>query len=122
LLIVDDDAAVLDVTRSMARAIGCHALVADNGKQAFDLFRENSERIHAVIVDLNMPRVDGAELIRRIREHSPATFVMLMTGESPDTARVAAAGISPDFVLIKPFTLAGLKSALFGEQGQAQAA
>jgi DNA-binding response OmpR family regulator len=122
LLIVDDDAAVLDVTRSMARAIGCHALVADNGRHALELFREHSDRIHAVLVDLNMPRLDGVELIRLIREHRPATFVMLMTGDTVDDARVTAAGISPDYVLIKPFTLDGLKTALFGDRDQAQAA
>lgn len=122
ILIVDDDPAVLDVTRSMARAIGCHALVADTAHQALEHFREYADRIHALLVDLNMPRMDGLGLIRLVREHRPHARVLLMTGDAVDPERLAQAGVPPHCVLVKPFNLSHLKDAVFGDQDQARAA
>ena len=81
VLIVDDDAAVLDVARSMARAVGWHALVCDHPGQAVELFREHAERIHAVLVDLqpggleveNLHLGDFAELANVKIEERPVT-------------------------------------------------
>jgi CheY-like chemotaxis protein len=122
LLIVDDDAAVLDVTRSMARALGCHALVADNSTQALDLFRENAERIWAVLVDLNMPRVDGLALLRQLLELRPGTRVLLMTGDAVEDDQLDAIGVGRHCLLTKPFFLIDLERALFGRQNRAEAA
>lgn len=122
LLIVDDDPAVLDVARSMARAIGCHALVADTAHQGLELFREHADRIHALLVDLHMPGADGFALIRAIRAFRADTRVLLMTGDVLDETALARAGVDPDCVLVKPFHLASLREAVFGHPGRANAA
>ena len=122
LLIVDDDPAVLDVTRSMARAIGCHALVADTAQQALDHFRECADRIHTLLVDLNMPRLDGLAFIRLVREYRPSARVLLMTGDVVEPGRLAEAGVPPECVLVKPFSLDHLRDAVFGDSGESRAA
>jgi CheY-like chemotaxis protein len=122
ILIVDDDPAVLDVTRSMARAFGCHSLLADNAQQGLEMFREHSGSLDAVLVDLNMPGLGGLELIRLIREHRADAHVLLMTGDHVDEPVLTAAGIPADCLLNKPFSLARLKSALLGGEGLAEAA
>jgi CheY-like chemotaxis protein len=122
LLIVDDDPAVLDVTRSMARSFGCHSLMADNAQQGLELFREHADSLDAVLVDLNMPGIGGIELIRLIREHRADAHVLMMTGGHVDEACLTEAGIPADCLLNKPFSLARLKSAVIGGEGLAEAA
>ena len=122
LLIVDDDPAVLDVTRSMARAFGCHSLLADSAQHGLELFLEHSHNLDSVLVDLNMPGIGGLELIRRIRQHRPETHVLLMTADHVDEACLKSAGIPADCLLNKPFSLDQLKSALLGDEGLAEAA
>ena len=122
LLIVDDDPAVLDVTRSMARSFGCHSLLADSAQHGLELFLEHSHSLDSVLVDLNMPGIGGIELIRRIRQHRPETHILLMTGHHVDEACLKSAGIPADCLLNKPFTLSQLKSALLADEGLAEAA
>ena len=122
LLIVDDDSAVLNTTRSMAREIGCHSMIADNAQHGLELFLEHSHTLDSVLVDLNMPGIGGLELIRRIRQHRPETHILLMTGHHVDEACLKSAGIPADCLLNKPFTLVQLKSALLADEGLAEAA
>lgn len=122
LLIVDDDAAVLEVTRSMARSMGCRALVADSAAQALEAFRERADDLHAVLVDLHMPSIDGLALIHLVRAHRPGARVVLMTGDDIDEPVLARAGIGPGGVLVKPFSLDDLRAAVFGGLEQDRAA
>lgn len=122
LLIVDDDPAVLDVTRSMARALGWHALVADDARLALESLRDDPADIHVVLVDLHMPGDGGLELVRRVRECRPDARVLLMTGDAADRASTLAAGAAVDHVLLKPFSLDGLRTALGAGPDQALAA
>lgn len=122
VLIVDDDAAVLDVARSMARAVGWHALVCDHPGQAVELFREHADRIRAVLVDLHMPGADGVALARTFRELAPDTRVLVMTGDTLEEDRITASGVEPGCILIKPFSISGLQQALAGGDTAARAA
>ena len=122
LLVVDDDPAVLDVTRSMASTFGCHSLLADSAQHGLELFLQHSHSLDSVLVDLNMPGIGGLELIRRIRQHRPETHILLMTGDHVDEACLKSAGIPADCLLNKPFSLAQLRSALLADEGLAEAA
>lgn len=122
LLIVDDDPAVLDVTRSMARAIGCRALLADSAAQALELFRDDPHRLSAVVVDLHLPGTDGLQLVRRLREVRDDVHVVLMTGDELDDDVLITAGMAASAVLLKPFHPDDLAAAVFGSAGEAKAA
>lgn len=122
LLIVDDDPAVLDVTRSMARAIGCRAIVADTAEQALELFAAESPRLTATLVDLHMPGVNGLELLARMREHCAGAHLVLMTGDELDADEQAVADRVTNAVLTKPYHLDRLRKAVYGAAGEARAA
>lgn len=119
LLIADDEPAVLEVLRSMARSLGWHALLANTGTQALALFRDHADDIECALVDLHMPQVSGLELLREIRALNPATRVLVMTGDLLDTDPFEGTGLEPDGLLSKPFFMSDLHGALFPPHAEA---
>lgn len=80
ILIVDDD----DITREMLREIvkndGYTPVLASNGKEAMELIRK--EPFLVIITDIEMPVMDGNELIAQIRELDGDTVIIVLTGHS----------------------------------------
>lgn len=78
ILLVDDDAAILDVlTRFFARQ-GYSVVGAATGREALDALR--SETFPLVILDIKLPDIPGMELLATLRSQSPDTEVILFTG------------------------------------------
>jgi CheY-like chemotaxis protein len=114
LLIVDDELAVLDVTRAMACSLGWQPLLANTSEHALELFREHADAIGHVLVDLHMPGIDGLELARELRAIRPHVRIAVMTGDEPATSgKIAASGLV-DGVLVKPFALDDLNHGFGG--------
>lgn len=118
ILIVDDEPAVLEVTRSMAASLGWHPLLANTSRHALDLFREHAESIGHVLLDLHMPGTDGASLALTLRAIRPDVHIELMTGDEAGATALLDDGHA-DGLLVKPFQLADLMHAL---EPQARAA
>lgn len=108
LLIVDDEMAILDVTRSMACALGWQPLLANTSEHALELFREHADDIGHVLIDLHMPRINGLELADAMRRIRPQVHVAIMTGDEPATASAMGGPGRVNSVLVKPFTLEDL--------------
>jgi CheY-like chemotaxis protein len=113
VLIADDEPAVLEVVRAMARSLGWRTLLADNGAQALAALREHAGTIDRVLMDLHMPRVDGRSVLEIIRTEHPGTHVVVMTGDCD----ARESGLVPEEceLLAKPFEFAQLNSALHRE-------
>ena len=114
VLIVDDEAAIRDISRTTLEAFGYRVLTASNGAEGLEVFRENRSTIRAVVSDMNMPIMDGK------------TMIELMLLLNPDLRFVCASGLSDDqdlapsaqpsqkmFSLHKPFTSQELLHALY---------
>ncbi|MEJ5358365.1 MAG: ATP-binding protein [Desulfobacterales bacterium] len=82
LLLVDDEAEVLEVTACMLERIGYEVLRAKNGRQAVEIFREQRGRIRLVLLDMVMPEMGGAEVFEALKRIDPGVKVMLATGYS----------------------------------------
>lgn len=115
LLLVDDDPILLKSLRDALETDG-HAIVTANGGQsgiaAFRASLERGEEFAAVVTDLGMPHVDGRRVAAAIKEASPATPVILLTGWGQ---RLIDDGDQPpnvDRVLAKPPKLRELREAL----------
>jgi CheY-like chemotaxis protein len=78
ILLVDDNRDGLLVRRSLLEEVGCRVQIAINGEEGLKLF----EAFHfdVVVTDYRMPRMDGAELIRRIRLLNPHARIILLSG------------------------------------------
>jgi len=80
VLVVEDEAMVLESVRSMLEAHGFSVIPAAGGRKALQIFAEESERIAVVISDVMLPDLGGVEVLERIRGLSPRTPAVLMSG------------------------------------------
>ena len=78
ILLVDDSRDGLLVRRALLEEAGYKVDVARNGEEGLKLFE--AERFDVVVTDYRMPRMNGAELIQRIRQVSPNARVILLSG------------------------------------------
>jgi signal transduction histidine kinase/DNA-binding response OmpR family regulator len=115
LLLVDDDALVLQSLRTTLEFDG-HVVVTANGGQAgIDAFTQamgRGEKFGAVVTDLGMPHIDGRKVAAAVKQASPTTPVILLTGWGQGFATEGDIPPNVDGVLGKPPKLRDLRRAL----------
>lgn len=90
VLVVDDAPASRDFLRARIEQCGCRVLCAENGQQALTVLAEHKETIDVVMMDYNMPVMDGLTAIRRIKDQPgmrSIPVVMVTSDNSPDLMR-----------------------------------
>lgn len=110
VLIVDDEELVRKGTAEMLRGLGYRITEADGGARALDILAVTPD-IEMIVTDYKMPRMDGAELARRVRADHPEMPILLISGYTG-----AADPIEGLPRLNKPFGLVELADALRGIQ------
>ena len=106
ILLVDDELPILEVGEEILSYHGYVTITAQNGEKAVELFTQEKERIGLVILDLNMPGMDGQECLQRILQIDPQAKVFIAsgyassTGEIQQMMKMGASGF-----LMKPFRL-----------------
>jgi signal transduction histidine kinase/CheY-like chemotaxis protein len=108
VLVVDDEELVRDVARSALEMEGYRVLQAKDGHEAVALFRENADGIEVVVLDLTMPRMDGAEALFAIRQIAREVPVVLSSGYSEEDTMARSAGLPGVSFIQKPYTPARL--------------
>ena len=108
ILVVDDEGMMRKVVGRGLTDAGCDVVYAANGEEA--LAKLNEALPDLVITDVNMPRMDGFELLTRIRSQATtkALPVILLTARGDTEDVVAGMGLGADDYLIKPFVLSEL--------------
>ena len=100
VLVVDDENSLRDFVRRNLEVRGYNVLTAANGLEALAIF--NTHNVSLVILDVMMPRMDGLETIRRMRQNSAIPVIILSAlGEESD--KVQALNLGADDYLTKPF-------------------
>jgi CheY-like chemotaxis protein len=111
VLIVEDDDTSRRLMKRVIEKLGFSALVAKDGATALGIFAEASPKI--VVTDLRMPKIDGLELLHRVKRLNPAVEVVVVTAHGDyDTAIHALREGASDY-LKKPIKLPELEAALF---------
>jgi two-component system cell cycle sensor histidine kinase/response regulator CckA len=105
ILLVDDEATVITVSRDMLEALGYSVLVAASGKEACQVYEENQGLIDLVILDVIMPDMGGEETFARLTAINPSVSVILSSGYSLDglATRIIEKGCKA--FIQKPFTI-----------------
>ena len=113
VLVADDEEAVRSVSALILERCGFTVETAVDGREAVEIFRERSGEFRAVLLDLTMPVMDGAEAFREIHAIAPETPVILMSGysEHHSAQRIGGEGRAAGFVQ-KPFQTAQLMATL----------
>ena len=84
VLIIDDEDMVLEVGEKFLKFMGYQVLTALDGKEAIEVYRKQREKIHLVILDLVMPKMEGGEVFEKLREISPDVKILISSGYSVD--------------------------------------
>ena len=109
VLVVDDEKSLRDFVRRNLEVRGFDVLTASNGLEALAHF--NTNNVDLVILDVMMPRMDGLETIRRIRQSSLVPVIVLSAlGEEND--KIQALNLGADDYLTKPFGVGELLARL----------
>jgi len=80
ILIVDDEDVFREMLKDVLEYLGYHVLEAGNGKKGIDIFKLNQKSIDLVILDMNMPVMDGREMFRNLKKLQPDVKAILATG------------------------------------------
>jgi CheY-like chemotaxis protein len=109
LLVDDDEVDVMTVKRAFAKAnIANKVFVATDGIEALELLRQDSlpSARRLVLLDLNMPRMNGIEFLREVRADPAlqALTVVVLTTSNEDRDRVEAYQLNVAGYLVKPVT------------------
>ncbi len=102
ILVVDDERPITRVLRASLQSSGYQVLIANDGLQAFDLFK--SERPDLIITDLAMPQLTGLELTEAVRKLS-ATPIIILSARDAESTKIAALDAGADDYLTKPFSM-----------------
>ncbi len=103
ILVVDDEKIVLSAVKDTLESAGYAVAVATNGKEAIGLF--DSLAPDLVITDINMPEVEGIELIRGLSRHTPRVPIIAMSGDAIGARFLKAARLVGAMdTLAKPLT------------------
>lgn len=80
IMIVEDDEAVLNLSRRILSGLGYKLITATNGTDALELFRRRRNEISLIITDIVMPEMGGLELCREVKKINPHVKVIAISG------------------------------------------
>ncbi|MBQ9433104.1 MAG: response regulator transcription factor [Synergistaceae bacterium] len=101
LLVVEDEASIAEVVIAYAKREGYDTAYASDGLSALDIFE--TDDIDLVILDLMLPKLNGEEVCRRIREKSSVPIIML-TAKSSESDVVEGLDLGANDYVAKPFS------------------
>jgi two-component system, OmpR family, alkaline phosphatase synthesis response regulator PhoP len=102
VLIVDDEAPMVELLRVYLEREGMEVLAAGDGPTALDLVRDRAPDV--IVLDVMLPGLDGFEVLRRARTFSDA-YVIMLTARAEEIDRIVGLSVGADDYLVKPFSL-----------------
>ncbi|HSF22671.1 MAG TPA: ATP-binding protein, partial [Blastocatellia bacterium] len=112
VLVVDDEAAIREITRTTLENFGYTALTASDGTEAVALYAQNRDSIGVVLTDMMMPYLDGTATIRALQKINPTVKVIASSGLADDGKATEAADLGVKTFLSKPYTAEDLLNAI----------
>ena len=101
ILVVEDEASIQTIMRAYLESAGYNVIVVDNGPEA--LVKAAALRPSLIVLDLNLPGMDGMEVAARLRQESDV-YILMLTARGEEMDRVAGLRIGADDYLTKPFS------------------
>lgn len=101
VLVVDDDPIILSLLRTTLQNYGMQCETVDNGGDALRLIRK--EKPDVVVLDVNMPGLDGYEVLSTVRAENLPTLVVLVTARQQEHDVLRGFQLGADDYLVKPF-------------------
>jgi YesN/AraC family two-component response regulator len=110
LLLVEDEMMVAKPMQKILERFCSNVSVAYDGEQGWELYQQKSFAV--VVTDLQMPHMNGADLIEKIKQINPNQSIMVVTAfrEGPEFEKAQRCGV--DYILKKPFSVSAFAEAL----------
>lgn len=102
ILVAEDEADIRNLLKISLEEEGYTVFPASDGLEALDILKK--EQVHLVVLDVMMPRLDGFNLLRKIRESSTVPVIFL-TARTEEMDKVLGLGMGADDYLAKPFSM-----------------
>ncbi len=113
ILVIDDDEFVADYVANVLETFGYRVFTASNGYEGLDSYNENKDEIDAVILDIMMPGMNGAEVYRRLHGVNPDLPILIISGYvETEVAQLFPGNRLPKSFLQKPFLPVDLMACL----------
>lgn len=102
VLVVDDESRMRKLVKDFLTRQNYHVIEAEDGEQAVDIFFENKD-ISLIILDVMMPKMDGWQTCKEIRQYSKVPIIML-TAKSDERDELQGFDLGVDEYISKPFS------------------
>ncbi|HEX2046004.1 MAG TPA: response regulator [Gaiellaceae bacterium] len=104
VLVADDDPDIVTLVRFRLERDGCDVVAAGDGRAALEAALERTPDV--AVLDVTMPRLDGYEIVRRLREHAATRMIpiLLLTARVQETDVEDGIAAGADGYLTKPFS------------------
>ncbi|WP_377864285.1 response regulator transcription factor [Bacillus sp. R86525] len=102
ILLVEDDISIQEMVEKYLIKEGFHVTIASDGEEGVQAFFKSS--FDLVILDIMMPKLDGLEVVRIIREKS-AVPILMMSAKDTDVDKAVGLGVGADDYICKPFSM-----------------
>ncbi len=107
IMLVDDSRTIRNIQKNVLNQLGHEEIVeAEDGVQALSMFNEQPPDL--MLVDWNMPNMDGITLVRKIRELDKAVPIIMCTTEAEKSRVLEAVKAGVNNYIVKPFTVESL--------------
>jgi PAS domain S-box-containing protein len=107
ILVVDDEPGIVSIARQTLEAFGYQVETATDGAEALEIYRERGQEVDLILTDLMMPRMDGAALIKAIREMDREVPIVAASGRGSEALWAGsdgAAAAGAHRFIPKPYT------------------
>ncbi len=113
ILVIDDEASILNLVTAYLRPEGYEVQTAQNGRSALHLARTFKPDL--IVLDIMLPEMDGLEMLAQLRRESDV-YVIMLTAKTEETDKIVGLSVGADDYLTKPFSprelVARIKAAL----------
>lgn len=108
ILVVDDEALILEIAQNSLETYGYQIITAKNGKEAILRYQQYRDRVRVVLIDMMMPKLGGFKAIEELKAIEPQLKIIATSGLIKEEATISKV----DAFLSKPYTLKKLLSTL----------
>ena len=112
VLVVDDEPMVREACAAMVRSLGLQVITAVDGEEAVRIVADPARSLACVVLDLTMPRMDGATAFGRLRDLRPDLPIVLSSGYGEQSTLQRFGDRGPDGFIQKPYTLQSIRATL----------
>jgi CheY-like chemotaxis protein len=105
VLLVDDEEIVVGVGKQMLQKLGYSVLIARNGQEAVDVFKNSPDDVDLVLLDMIMPGMEAGDTYDRLKSINPAIKVLLSSGYALDQKAGAIIERGCNGFIQKPFNM-----------------